>query len=313
MLSYYLGNSFLTFFIASLLLALFSTPLVPLCDAVVLRSAHKNQFDFSKIRLGGTIGYAIVVNISGAIVKIRPELLFVLGSISYLLLLFFIRLLPKSESDEEKQVKITSLAKPSLKERFNLLRIFESKQIFFILAFAFINQVGLSFNYTFLGVYMVKLGLNEEMIGFINCVSAFSEIPVLLFINRALRKNSAMKLTILGCILLGIRIATVTGENIGFIILSQALHGLTFMTIYYSCAIYISKNVKPENQSQGQSILAIVQGGIGSFVGNIVGGYLVDLLGLKSAYLIMAAVILGVTVFIIAIQALLQKALSPKV
>jgi hypothetical protein len=71
-------------------------------------------------------------------------------------------------------------------------------------------------------------------------------MPVLFLINRVLTKKSTMTITILGCLLVGLRIITVTGENIVFIALSQALHGLTFMTIYYSCAVFISKNVKPD-------------------------------------------------------------------
>jgi oligosaccharide:H+ symporter len=307
MLSFYIGKSFGTFFIASFLLALFGTSIVPLADAIVLRSAHKNRFDFSKIRMGGTLGFAIVVLLSGEIVKMNPALQFVMGFAGYMILLLFIRRLPKEEADGTEQRKKSPVPKRSLKERLNILAIFESKQIFFILAFAFINQVGLSFTYTFLGVYMVRLGFGEGTIGFINSVSAFSELPVLLLINRFLRKNSSMKLIIAGCFLLGLRILTVTGESLLFFSLSQVLHGLSFMTVYYSCAVFISRDVKPENQSQGQSILAIVQAGIGSIVGNIAGGLLVDSFGLKTAYLTISVAVVSVTALITVALAVFSK------
>lgn len=312
MFSYYIGKSFLTFFLASFLLALFSTSIVPLCDAIVLHSAHKNRFDFSKIRMGGTLGFAFVVIISGAIVKMNPELQFVMGFGGYMILFLFVRKLPREEADGTEQEKKIHNPNRSLKDRLNILNIFESKQIFFILAFAFINQVGLSFTYTFLGVYMVKLGLSEGTIGIINSIAAFSELPVLLLINRVLGKISAMKIIITGCFLLGLRLMAVTGENIIFFGISQAIHGLTFMTIYYSCAVFISKNVKPENQSQGQSILAIVQAGIGSIVGNVAGGMLVDVFGLKNSYIIMTVTVISVTVLILIIQIIYNKVLIKK-
>jgi MFS family permease len=305
MFSYYAGKSFVSFFIASFLVAIFSFSIVPLSDAISLRSAHKNHFDFSKIRLGGTIGFAIVVIIAGEIIKIKPELQFFMGFCGYMVLFLFIRLLPKAEADGE--CPVPAYVRTTLKDRLNINKIFENKSIYFILAFAFIDQVGLSFIYTFLGVYMVKLGFSEGSIGLINCVSAFSEIPVLFLINRVLTKRSTMSITILGCTFAGIRIFTVTGESIVFFALSQAFHGLSFMTIYYSCAVYISKNVKPENQSKGQSILAIVQAGIGSIVGNIAGGFLVDAFGLKQSFRIMTSVVVSTTLVILFFYMLYRK------
>lgn len=296
--SYYIGKTFLTFFLASFLLAVFSSSMIPLSDAIALHSAKKHNFDFSKIRLGGTIGYTIFVIISGQIVGRNPDIQFMLGSAGYLLLLFVVLALPEEECTETSPEGKLAPKHPQ-KARFNLFHIFESKQVYFLLAFAFISQVGLSFNFSFLGVYMTKLGLNEGMIGIVNCIAALSEIPVLFLINRVLGKVSPIQVTVVGCIFLIFRILFVTGESIPFLVLSNVIHGMSFMTIYYSCAVFISKHVKPEFQSQGQSVLAIVQAGIGSIIGNIVGGRLVDIFGLKQAYYIMAAVVLLVTVLIL--------------
>jgi oligosaccharide:H+ symporter len=302
MFSFYIGRSFLTFFIAALMLSIFNTSIVPLSDAIILQSAHKHHLDFSKIRMGGTIGFAIVVIIAGAIIKQNPLLQFALGSMGYMLLFVFVRRLPKDEQKDIIELTEVHSPKPIKKDWLGFLKIFESKQVIFVLAFAFISQVGLSFNYSFLGVYMVHIGLGEGTIGLINSVSAFSELPVLFLINRLLKKVSPMKLNIISCILVGLRIFTVTGGNVNFMILSQMFHGLTYMTIYYSCAVFISKNVKPENQSQGQSTLAIIQTGIGSIVGNIMGGCLVDYFGLKAAYLSMSVIIISVSSIIAILQ-----------
>ena len=116
-----------------------------------------------------------------------------------------------------------------------------------------------------------------------------------------------MKVIIISCLLLGLRIFTVTGGSLGFIMAAQSLQGLTYMTVYFSCATFISKNVKPENQSKGQSALTIVQTGIGSIVGNIAGGYLVDHFGLKNAYQYMAVFVIAVSSFIILLQLIYRK------
>ena len=310
---YYIGRTFLTFFIATIVFSIFVTAIVPLSDAIIIRSAAKNKLDFAKIRMGGTIGFGIVVVIAGAIIKQNPSILFALGFIGYMMLFIFVRRLPKDEKSETLLLTDPTLVKPSKKERLGFLSIFESKEVIFVLAFAFISQVGLSFNYSFLGVYMVNLNLSEGTIGIINSVSAFSELPILFLINRVIQKVSTMKIIIISCLLVGLRIFTVTGGTINYIILSQSLHGLCYMTIYYSCAVFISKHVRPENQSQGQSTLAIVQTGIGSIVGNILGGFLVDYYGLKTAYQFMAALIVTVSILIFVIQVIYQKKMRLKV
>ena len=306
-LSFYIGQSFLTFFIASALLAIFSNSIVPLSDAILLRSAQKNKFDFSKIRMGGTIGYAIFVIFAGIIIKQNSDLAFLMGFAGFMVLFLIVLKLPKSDSDDEPSRILNLDLTINRKQKRSLLHIFESKQIYFLLAFAFISQVGLSFNFSFLGVYMLNMGLTERTIGFTNSIAALSELPILFLINRVLKKYSTGKITVIACLVLALRIITITGESLFFVVLSQVLHGITFMTIYFSCAVFISKNVKPENQSKGQSILALIQTGIGSIVGNILGGYLVDLYGLKSAYTTMSILIILVAGLIALLQYIYQR------
>lgn len=312
MLSFYIGHTFWTFFIAATLVAVFTYSIVPLNDAITLRCASKYQLDFSRIRMGGTVGFAIVVVISGAIIKQHPSWQFAMGFLGYLLLLFFVR---KHQKDEKEETSVTLADLPAetqVNSKKGLLHIFESKQVYFMLAFAFISQTGLSFHGGFIGVYMTKLGFTEGTIGVVNSICALSELPVLFFINKALRKFSSSKIIIFSSLLLGIRILLVTGGNLGFIIASQVLNGLTYMTIYFCCAVYISNNVKKENQSKGQSVLTIIQAGLGSIVGNIVGGYLVDHFGLKMAYLYMSILIITVSLLIAILQYIYQRTENKK-
>lgn len=306
LLSYYIGNTFFSFFIAALLLAVFVNSIIPLNDANTLRIAHKYELDFSKIRMGGTIGYATTVIFAGEIVKQKPSIGFLMGSIGYVILFLLIAKLPK-EDPTDRSISERKYASERPKDRRSRFHIFESKEIYFILAFAFINQVGLSFNYSFLGVYMLNMGMSESTMGLINCISALSELPVLLLINQIIKKISPMKISLIACVLLSLRILAVTGGSLPFVILSAVLHGMTFMTVYFSCAVFISKNVKQENQSKGQSVLTIIQAGLASITGNIAGGFLVDKLGLKSSYLIMATAVIMIAGLIALLQYLYER------
>ncbi len=305
-LAYYIGRSFVTFFIAASLLAVFVTSIIPLNDANTIHISYKNGLDFSKIRMGGTIGYAITVIFAGEIVKRHTSIGFLLGSIGYFILFLLLLKLPRENSEEVPAAPMKRRTAEGTK-RQSMIHIFESKEIIFILAFAFINQVGLSFNYSFIGVYMLKMGMTESTMGLINCISAISELPVLLLINHIIKRISPMKISLFACILLSLRILAVTGGSLPFVILSAILHGMTYMTVYFSCAVYISKNVKPENQSKGQSILTIIQAGLASITGNIAGGFLVDNLGLKPSYIIMASTVTIVAGLIALLQYVYER------
>ncbi len=53
---------------------------------------------------------------------------------------------------------------------------------------------------------------------------------------------------------------------------------------------YISTCVYEKYQTKGQSILNVVQLGLGAIVGNLVGGKLIRLLGYEKGYLLMAGI-----------------------
>ncbi|MBH1940516.1 MFS transporter [Mobilitalea sibirica] len=309
--SYYLGSGFLTFFFATILLSIFVNSIIPLSDAIVIQDAKKHNLDFAKIRLGGTIGFAVMVAAAGSYLKRNPSIQFIFGFIAFMVLLLFIRILPKDNKKERQTLKARRFA-IKLPKLNGLLHIFNTRLILFILAFALLSQIGISFYFSFMGVYVSELGFDQNILGLLNSVSAFSEIPVLIFINRILKRFGAMKIIIFSCMLLGIRMLLMASGFLSLLFFAQMFHGVTFMTIYFSCAVFISEHVLPEKQSQGQSTLAIVQAGIGSVIGNVAGGYLVDYLTVKTTFQLIAILILSMTTIIMVIQILYTKKMKTK-
>lgn len=307
MFSYYLGNTFTTFFIATVLVSVFTTSIVPLSDAIIIRVAGKINFEFAIIRMGGTIGFAIFVVLAGSLLKLKPNSLFSMGFIGYMLLLIFVLQLPAENKIPIKDNRGSEFQRHHGGRINALWNIFETNMVFFILAFALLSQIGLSFYWSFLGVYVVDLGYGQDTVGWLNCASALSELPALIFINRLIKKFGSMKILFVSCIILSLRIFLVTRGSLPFILLAQILQGISYMTVYFSCAVYINDHVKPGKQSQGQSTLAIMQMGVGSVIGNVAGGYLVDALGIEKAYTLMSVVILITTLMIITIQAIYRR------
>lgn len=79
MLLYYLGNSFLCMFFATVVVTSFTTAVIPLSDAILIARSLKEGYSYSIIRLGGTLGYAVMTICAGMYLKTRPQMQFVFG------------------------------------------------------------------------------------------------------------------------------------------------------------------------------------------------------------------------------------------
>ncbi|MBQ9046490.1 MAG: MFS transporter [Solobacterium sp.] len=297
LMTYYLGTSFQNFLFSASLLAVFSTSVSPMVDAIVIRNARELGYDFSKIRLGGTIGYAIVVYFVGSFLKAHPSAQFTLAAVSYLVFALAIRLLPKSE--DEQPIAVTEKKK---RFNFNLEENFRTHDVIYVLLFAFVFQLGAGFSGAYLSVYAVDLGYTQSEIGLMQFCSASSEIPILLLAHRLFRRFDSVKLIGIGCLLMGIRIFIVSGGSLAFFICSQLMQGVTYMVIHYGCSTYISAAARVGKASECQSILHIVQTGIASILAYLFGGRLIEWIGFAPSYRLVGCAVLVTSVVLMFIM-----------
>ena len=279
-LLYERAGGFWSYFAATLAFTAFFSALLPLCDAIVIQGAAQYHRDFARIRMGGTLGYALVVFLIGFYLDKTPTAQFTLVCAACLILAFFEAMLPPVRQAEEEA--------PQGGERGAERRVFASREVVFVLAFAFICQIGIGFSGSFLGRYVVELGYRQGLIGVLNCVSALSEVPILLVASRITRRFGEIPILIFSGGMTGLRILLTGLGTVPAMVAAQLLQSVTYMTVYFCCATYISRNVLPGRQSQGKSVLAVVQTGFASVVANLGGGLAGDILGIRQAYLLVA-------------------------
>lgn len=77
---YYFASAFATVLIVTLLFSACFSALLPLCDSLVIELAQRGGHDFSRIRMGGTIGYALIVLVVGRLLDVAPNLQFAIVS-----------------------------------------------------------------------------------------------------------------------------------------------------------------------------------------------------------------------------------------
>ena len=311
-LLYYLGTSFAVCLLAVLVVSLFSLALLPLCDALVIDRANAYGFPFARIRIGGTLGYAVMVFGAGMFLEKFDGAQFAVASVAYLLFACAVMLLPQGRVRKEaapawketaparkKAVPAWKEAVPARKKAVPAREsIFDTSEILFVLALALIESLGLGFCGSFTGSYAVELGFGSSLIGVLSCISALSEVPILLFAGKLMDRFGEIPLLIFSGIMMSLRLCLTGMGLVPAMISAQLLQSVTYMTTYICCTQYISKHVRAGKMSQGQSALAIVQSGLAAVASNLFGGMLVDAVGTRQAFFAVAAGVLVVALLV---------------
>lgn len=288
-LLYYLGASFAVCLLAVLVVSLFSLALLPLCDALVIDRANAYGFPFARIRIGGTLGYAAMVFGAGMFLEKFDGAQFAVAAVAYLLFAGAVMLLPQGGAREEA-APAREGAVPARKKAVPAREsIFDTSEILFVLALALIESLGLGFCGSFMGSYAVELGFGSSLIGVLSCISALSEVPILLFAGKLVDRFGEIPLLIFSGVMMSLRLFLTGMGLVPAMISAQLLQSVTYMTTYICCTQYISKHVRAGKMSQGQSALAIVQSGLAAVASNLFGGMLVDAVGTRQAFFAVAA------------------------
>lgn len=301
---YYVGAQFVTIFIATVVFSCFFSALLPLCDAMVVQGCFENGVEFARVRMGGTLGYAFVVFVVGSYLERVPHAQFAVVAALCLLFLASVAMLPIAKygsgdaSNREATVKAESIANDDLEPP--ALGIFKTREVYFVLAFAFVSQMGLGFSGSFLGRYVVELGYGQGLVGVLSAVSALSEVPILLFAAPIVRRWGEIRLLMASCFFMVVRIALIGIGLVPTMVIGQLMQSVTYMTVYYSCTRYVAENVLPDRQSQGQSVLVMVQSGLAMLVANMAGGLIGDTLGMQMSFFISAGLVLMGTLVVVA-------------
>lgn len=275
-------DTFVQIFLVVALYAAFNSAVLPISDAMVVSQSEKQGVRFSRIRMCGTISYAVVVLGAGFYLREHIHMMFVFSILSFLL--FSAVILTVSKDDEDLKDIVKSSKGKKKKEK-----LFRSNEIYFVLLFAFAMQFGLNYYSAFLGVYLLELGYNQSLVGILNCISALSEIPILLVIHKISKKYREIVLLAFAVCCMALRLILLSSGNVLLMVLSQILQGPSYMISYFVCVVYINEIVVPGKLSQGQGVLSLVQMGLGSLGGTLIGGILASSFGMQQGFLIVAA------------------------
>jgi MFS family permease len=177
--------------------------------------------------------------------------------------------------------------------------IFKNADVIFVLLLMLTTQIGIVYHSSFIGAYIIELGYNQFYVGIFSALSAISEVPILLIINKLQKFFGPLKLLYLSCFMAALRLFLVSFGNITVMLLAQLLQSVSYMTSYYCSVTYIRENTYHEKSALGQSIMVIFQTGIASIFGSAAGGLLFQYIGFPKGFRLASLMVVILTVIII--------------
>jgi len=263
----------------------FQTPITPLADSIVLTHHEAAGGSFGRVRLWGSLGFALaVVILSRWLQSTQLGNMFIAISLLYLATLL-VTLGIKEE-------------KPASREKLTgrLRDLLANKRFLLFLGYSCLIQLTFAAYNTFFGLLFTSLGGNTSSLGLAWSLAALSEIPVFLFSRSLLLRFGARKLLVFAGIVYSLRWFFYSMvQNPVHILWSQVFQSISFGVFYFSAVNYVNHIVPSQLRSTGQALFAALGFGLGATMGNFLGGLLVNMAGLStmfvaSGFLCLAAV-----------------------
>lgn len=266
----YAQNIYMIALIYSLALGLFNA-----ANPVIENMATLSRFSYGKIRIWGTIGYAVASKISGVIYDdVSPEAMYTFFTIGLILCVIGIY-----GTQNVKQIKTQKKEKT--------IGLFQKNFIIYLIIVCLFYAIT-NTNTTYLPAMFQNLGLSMNTISTVIFILTLSELPIIYFSQYYMNRLTNKQLLVGIFLLLTIQFFTYSFVKQAMIVIIVSI-----CTKAVSTMLFIMLNLKIVttivDMKHQMSALALVQTcrNFGSIVFQFVAGYLIDFYSYDIFYLIL--------------------------
>lgn len=280
MLAFPLSASFIFVLALICLFMFFQTPVYAVGDAMTLELLdRRGKGSFSHIRLAGTFGFAAMSVVFGWIAREHIDWLFPVNFAVFAACMLLVLRFPRVEGHQTHGHKM------------HMGMLFRNRKLMLYLSMCFILHMTLGYYYAFFPLYFQELGADSAWVGWSMVISSVSEIPFLL-LSVYIFKKIPIPFILLGAgVMSALRwFLFSVAEHPMWVFPAQLLHGLIFIVMTVTMAIFINREVPAELKASGQSLHALLCLGVARMIGSFFGGIAGDAYGLKNVFFYCAVV-----------------------
>ena len=246
-------------------------------------AGQKDQY--GRVRLGGTFGWGIAALVAGMAIQAYDLKLAFWGYAALMVLALLVC-----------QRFVFSRAAAGASLRGGVRTLMANRRWVLFLALAFVGGMGFASVNTYLFAYMQELNASKTTMGLALTISTLSELPVLFFADRLLRRFGAHGLFVLAMGVTGIRLLLYAAVSFpAGVLVFQLLNGLTFPAAWVAGVSYADENAPPGMGATAQGLFGAMVFGFGAAAGGFLGGLLLESIGGRGMYLVFGLTVLAST------------------
>lgn len=278
------ASNYMLIILNAAVISIFQNSIYPILDSYCYQISNEyKNIQYGKVRLSGSLGYAICAVLSGVVIKFAGV---TVAFYLYCSLIVFGIIIMNTLRYEIK----SSAKSLNIKDIAGLFR--DGKFVIFILSVIMLNTA-MGANGNYIGELIKKTGGDVSNLGFLWFILAVSEVPILFFSSRILSKVKDLRIYYICIFFYIIRFlldSICTGW--GAVIAVQALQCITFALYIASALHYLNRSTDPKMWTSVMTIYSAAGGGLGGFIGNLGGGIVLESLDIFSMYKILALICL---------------------
>ncbi len=295
------ARTFAPLLVLALLRALLFSPMMSIGDGMIARMATRHRIDYGKLRLWGSLSFALAALVCGALwERWGFQAMFIVTSVLTLPVLWAATGLEESAPLDRHAVSTSvagSAAAPTLRN------VSRDQGLIALLVAVSLVGVAEGMYGTFSGVYMDRLGSGQALVGALFGLSALAELPVMQYSGVIFRKLGKPVAVSLAYSLVGIAFLGFGLVRQPWLILAFAmLKGMGFALYFVGNVSLIDERAPESWTSTLQSLMNAATRGLAPLITTPLSGLLSDSLGLPVIFISAgAAALLAAGVFCAAI------------
>jgi len=292
---FYVTNnlSLWVFFLINSLISLAATGVWPMSDSLILASLEDPSI-YGRVRLWGALTYGLGNMFVGCLIQ-WTDSFSPIFSTSILTVLVAVPavyyILPPFANETKPKDPITFTVIKSI------LTSSRSTQVFFFNSVVIGGAMSLVESLLFVAMERSMDGSSPIIAGASVLISVMFEIPIFQIAPNLIKFYGTKKMLIVANIAWIVRaLGYALFDRAWIVLLLELLHGITF-GLFYSAAVHICVQQSPPGmESTMQSLLDMTFAGFGVALGDMLGGFLFDLIGSSSTIIFFSLLVLVSTV-----------------
>ncbi|MEE4263241.1 MAG: MFS transporter [Desulfobacteraceae bacterium] len=261
---------------------MFYAPIISFLEAVTMDVLGSEKKSYGRIRAWGSISFIVMVLVLGKIIDLYSVDIIVVLILAGSLMLAF-----------------TSLGIPAIPPaKKDLLApgagaLLEKRVIIFLFC-AFLMLVSHGAYYGFFSIHLANLGYGTTFIGITWALASTAEILAMIKSDKIFDRFSQENVLFFSFLVAAVRwMILFCAESATLILLSQILHAVTYGTFHMASILYIDRLTPEKAKTLGQAVNNALTYGLGLMVGFFVNGYVYEITGSFTLFLMSSLIALA--------------------